>query len=98
MGSLGNSLYVAAYGYANFWISVTSISLLCGVTTAQSTFSSQAFGKKDYRLVGEYHLRSRIIIFLFNLPLMFFSIYSTEIFIGFKINEDLAKTSGMLCI
>jgi len=71
-GSLNDPIFMASVGFGTFWFNVTNLSVLIGICSALGTLCSQAIGKKDYYLCGVYHLRARVIVLLFNIPLLWF--------------------------
>ena len=67
---------VGGLGTATTWISLTASLVFIGLNTGFSAITAQAFGSKNYELVGLYLHRAiilRVIIFFFSFFLLLFS-------------------------
>ena len=56
---------INAIGMANLYINVTTVIIIIGITGALDTLASNAYGAKNYKLMGIYFHRCRYIGILF---------------------------------
>ena len=78
VGHLGvNELGAIAMG--NMWVSVTGMMIVFGGMGALDTLCSQAYGAKNYKLVGLWAQRGLLIILCLCVPIFFLWFFTTSI-------------------
>lgn len=80
---------LAAVSLATMTFNITS-SIFTGMSTSLETLCSQAYGAKNFKLVGLYYQRCFTIILIFNLPLILIWWYSGFFLKFIVIDENLA--------
>jgi len=68
VGRLGEAKYLGAATVGNMLCNITGYSLAFGLCSALDTLVSQAFGAKEYGLVGLHAQRAAVILTIFAIP------------------------------
>lgn len=71
VGRLGEAKYLGAATVGNMLCNITGYSLGYGLCSALDTLVSQAFGAKEYGLVGLHGQRAAVILTIFAIPVAF---------------------------
>jgi len=69
-------MQIAALGLAFAFSSILSFGVFFGLIDAMITFSSQAFGRKEFQVCGIYHKKAILIFimaYILTIPLYFVS-------------------------
>lgn len=93
VGHLGE-LPLAGASMANSFATVTGLSLLLGMASALDTLCGQAFGARQYYLLGIYKQRAMFLLTLVSLPLAVVWFYTGEILLLFGQDADIAAEAG----
>eukprot|EP01045_Picozoa_sp_COSAG04_P002187 COSAG04_NODE_77_length_28411_cov_8.599181_19_plen_179_part_00 len=90
VGHLGvNELGAIAMG--NMWVSVTGMMIVFGGMGALDTLAAQAYGAKNFPLVGLWTQRAIVLVFFVNIPLSLLWFYSTKPGLeAMAINSEIA--------
>ncbi|GKV09419.1 hypothetical protein SLEP1_g20926 [Rubroshorea leprosula] len=96
-GHLGE-VELAAISIANTVIVGFNFGLLLGMASALETLCGQAFGAKQYHMLGVYMQRSWIVLFLCCFLLLPFYIFATPLLKLLGQSDDVAELSGVLAI
>ncbi|KAL5558574.1 hypothetical protein UlMin_034785 [Ulmus minor] len=71
---------------------------LLGMASALETLCGQAYGAKQYRMMGIYMQRSWIVLFLFSLLLLPLFLFATPILKLVGQNEEVAERTGLVAV
>lgn len=93
VGHLGE-LPLAGASMANSFATVTGLSLLLGMASALDTLCGQAFGARQYYLLGIYKQRAMFLLTLVSVPLSVVWFYTGEILLLFGQDPDIAAEAG----
>nr|CAB3467986.1 unnamed protein product [Digitaria exilis] len=93
VGHLGE-LPLAGASMANSFATVTGLSLLLGTASALDTLCGQAFGARQYYLLGIYKQRAMFLLTLVSVPLAVIWFYTGEILLFFGQDPDIAAEAG----
>ncbi|CAN6170038.1 unnamed protein product [Urochloa humidicola] len=93
VGHLGE-LPLAGASMANSFATVTGLSLLLGMASALDTLCGQAFGARQYYLLGIYKQRAMFLLTLVSVPLAVIWFYTGEILLLFGQDPDIAAEAG----
>ncbi|XP_047064901.1 protein DETOXIFICATION 16-like [Lolium rigidum] len=93
VGHLGE-LPLAGASMANSFATVTGFSLLLGMACALDTLCGQAYGARQYHLLGIYKQRAMLILTLVSVPLAVLWFYTGNILLLFGQDEDIAMEAG----
>ncbi|KAL6909818.1 hypothetical protein ACP4OV_001477 [Aristida adscensionis] len=93
VGHLGE-LPLAGASMANSFATVTGLSLLLGMASALDTLCGQAFGARQYHLLGVYKQRAMFLLTLVSVPLAVVWFYTGEILLLFGQDADIAAEAG----
>ncbi|ESQ40991.1 hypothetical protein EUTSA_v10013393mg [Eutrema salsugineum] len=96
-GHLGE-LELAAISIVNNVTIGFNFSLLLGMASALETLCGQAFGAKNYDMLGVYLQRSWIVSFLFSILLLPMYFFASPILKFFGQPDDIAELSGTIAI
>ncbi|GLU16123.1 hypothetical protein SLE2022_325730 [Rubroshorea leprosula] len=96
-GHLGE-VELAAISIANTVIVGFNFGLLLGMASALETLCGQAFGAKQYHMLGVYMQRSWIVLFLCCFLLLPFYIFASPLLKLLGQSDDVAELSGVLAI
>ena len=79
---------INAIGIANLYVNITTGVIISGITGALETLASNAYGAKNYKLMGIYFDRCRYIASLFWLIMTVFHFFFAKIILGYlKVEE-----------
>jgi len=88
--------YLAAGLLGQMVANATGFSIVMGLGTALDTLCPQAFGAKEYKLVGVYLQRAILILTLSLFPIFFFWCFTEKILITFgNIDQEAAHLSQL---
>ncbi|KAG0609932.1 hypothetical protein M758_7G025100 [Ceratodon purpureus] len=93
VGHLGE-LALAGAALASSFAAVTGFSLLVGMGCALETLCGQAFGAKNYRMVGIYLQRGMLVLFFTAIPVAVVWFNMTQLLIAFGQDPEIAGKSG----
>ncbi|XWS21450.1 hypothetical protein CRYUN_Cryun30bG0055700 [Craigia yunnanensis] len=96
-GHLGD-VELAAISIANTVIVGFNFGLLLGMASALETLCGQAFGAKQYHMLGVYMQRSWIVLFLCCFLLLPFYVFATPILKLLGQPDDVAEMSGIVAV
>ncbi|KAK4276849.1 hypothetical protein QN277_014954 [Acacia crassicarpa] len=96
-GHLGELDLAAISIVCTFFISI-SFGFLLGMASALETLCGQAYGAKQYHMLGIYMQRSWIVMFLSSILLLPMFIFATPILKFFGQPNGLAEQSGLVAI
>ncbi|XP_021284686.1 protein DETOXIFICATION 27-like [Herrania umbratica] len=94
-GHLGD-VELAAISIANTVIVGFNFGLLLGMASALETLCGQAFGAKQYHMLGAYMQRSWIVLFLCCFLLLPFYVFATPLLKLLGQPDDVAEMSGVV--
>ena len=102
VGRIGKT-ELAAVSLAGMTANITGYCLFQGTSTSLDTLCAQAFGRKDYRLVGLHFLRCTIFLLLLFIPVAFIWVFLSKPILTLLVDDleliDLASTYlGILSI
>uniref|UniRef100_A0A0A9F185 Protein DETOXIFICATION n=1 Tax=Arundo donax TaxID=35708 RepID=A0A0A9F185_ARUDO len=95
VGHLGE-LPLAGSSMASSFAAVTGFSLLLGMASALDTLCGQAFGARQYHLLGIYKQRAMLLLTLASIPLAVVWFYTGDILLLFGQDTDIAAEAGTL--
>nr|CAB3467984.1 unnamed protein product [Digitaria exilis] len=93
VGHLGE-LPLAGASMANSFTSVTGLSVLLGMASALDTLCGQAYGARQYTLLGIYKQRAMLLLTLVSVPLAVVWFYTGDILLLFGQDADIAAEAG----
>ncbi|CAN6195226.1 unnamed protein product [Urochloa humidicola] len=93
VGHLGE-LPLAGASMANSFASVTGLTVLLGMASALDTLCGQAFGARQYSLLGIYKQRAMLLLTLVSVPLAVVWFYTGDILLLFGQDADIAAEAG----
>jgi len=74
-----------------------AISVSLGISSALDTFCPHAYGARQYRLMGCYLNRAKVILLGMYVFIAIFLFYIAEILISINQKEDVSKYAGLFC-
>ncbi|KAG6627572.1 hypothetical protein I3843_15G117500 [Carya illinoinensis] len=93
VGHLGE-LALSGASMATSFASVTGFSLLMGMASALDTFCGQAYGAKQYHIMGIHMQRAMFVLFLVSIPLAVIWGNTRYILIALGQEDDIATEAG----
>ncbi|KAJ4807072.1 Protein DETOXIFICATION [Rhynchospora pubera] len=97
LGHVG-SLELAGYALSFTVIDRFAVSILLGMASALETLCGQAFGAKQYHMLGVYLQRSWIILFACVILLVPVFIFATPLLELLGQDKAIAKEAGIICL
>ncbi|KAJ3692393.1 hypothetical protein LUZ60_012743 [Juncus effusus] len=94
VGHLGE-LSLAGASMASSFAGVTGYSLLMGSASAMDTLCGQAYGAKEYHLLGIHKQRAMIILTILSIPLAVIWFYTGEILLFFGQTPEISYEAGI---
>ncbi|XP_020251773.1 protein DETOXIFICATION 16-like [Asparagus officinalis] len=94
VGHLGELALSGASMAASFG-SVTGLSVLMGMGSAMDTLCGQAFGAKQYHMLGIYMQRALIVLTLVSVPVAFVWAFTGQILIALHQDEQISTEAGL---
>ncbi|KEH38711.1 MATE efflux family protein [Medicago truncatula] len=94
VGHLGE-LQLAGATLANSWFGVTAVGVMVGLSGALDTLCGQAFGAKEYHMLGIYLQSSCIISFIFSIIISIIWFYTEPILVLLHQSQDIARTAAL---
>ena len=83
---------INAIGISNLYINVTTVIVIVGITGALDTIASNAYGAKNYKLMGIYFDRCRYIgSFFWGMTALFHFLFARNILGYFKVKEKVIE-------
>ena len=86
---------IAGVGIAGTWLAITTFLVIMSLNGGFSTLAAQAFGSKNYELVGLYLHRSLVIRTLGLIPSIILLIYCEECLLAFGVSERSVAYAGV---
>lgn len=93
VGRLG-ALALASAALATSFTNVTGLSLLMGIGCALETLCGQAFGAKNYSMVGVYMQRGVVVLLLVSIPVTVIWCNLTSILVTLGQAPEIAEKAG----
>ncbi|KAK6119981.1 hypothetical protein DH2020_046269 [Rehmannia glutinosa] len=93
-GHLGNT-ELAASSLGNNGIQLLAYGLMLGMGSAVETLCGQAYGAKQYYMLGIYVQRSTVLLMATGIPLMFIYIFSKPILLLLGQTERMASAASL---
>ncbi|CAI9096096.1 OLC1v1032168C2 [Oldenlandia corymbosa var. corymbosa] len=93
VGHLGE-LPLSSASMATSFASVTGFSVLLGMGSALETLCGQAYGAKQYHMLGIYTQRGMLVLLLLSILLAFVWFYTDKILMAFGQQEDISIEAG----
>nr|XP_043639908.1 protein DETOXIFICATION 16-like isoform X2 [Erigeron canadensis]XP_043639914.1 protein DETOXIFICATION 16-like isoform X2 [Erigeron canadensis] len=93
VGHLGQ-LPLSSASMATTFASVSGFSVLLGMGSALETLCGQAYGAKQYRMLGIQMQRGMLTLTALSIPLAFIWFYTTTIFIFFGQDQQISVGAG----
>ncbi|XP_078152383.1 protein DETOXIFICATION 21-like [Carex rostrata] len=97
LGHVG-SLELAGYALSFTVIDRFTVSILLGMASALETLCGQAFGAKQYRMLGIYLQRSWILLFACVIILLPLFIFAAPLLELLGQDKAIAKEAGIICL
>ncbi|XP_072980771.1 protein DETOXIFICATION 16-like [Typha angustifolia] len=94
VGHLGE-LALSGASVATSFANVTGFSVLLGMGTALDTLCGQAYGAKQYRMLGIHMQRAMVVLFLVCFPLAFVWASTSQILIALGQNPEISQEAGL---
>ncbi|CAK9151300.1 unnamed protein product [Ilex paraguariensis] len=93
VGHLGE-LPLSGASMATSFASVTGFSVLLGMGSALETLCGQAYGAKQYHMLGVYTQRAMLILTVLSIPLAFIWFYTSTILISLGQDHEISIEAG----
>ncbi|KAJ4850874.1 hypothetical protein Tsubulata_007114 [Turnera subulata] len=97
VGHLGE-LPLASSSTATSFAGVTGFSVMLGLGGALETFCGQAYGAREYHVLGVHTQRAMLIVTLFSIPVCLLWVYTEQIFLVFKQDPQIAMHAGTYAV
>eukprot|EP00257_Ricinus_communis_P026545 XP_025013959.1 protein DETOXIFICATION 16 isoform X1 [Ricinus communis] len=97
VGHLGE-LSLASASMATSFAGVTGFSFLQGMGSALETFSGQAYGARQYHMLGVHTQRAMLVLALMSIPISFFWLYSGHIFLIFGQDPEISMLAEIYAL
>ena len=101
-GHIGGSVYLDGTALAISFGNVTGTSIVVGVSSGMDTLCSQAYGGKNYRLVGVYFQRAGLLLLLVCFPIWALWLNAESLLILLHQDAGVAAVAGkylrILCV
>ncbi|KAF8407735.1 hypothetical protein HHK36_006870 [Tetracentron sinense] len=94
VGHLGE-LALSSASMATSFASVTGVSLLIGMGSALDTLCGQAYGAKQYNMLGVQMQRAMFVLLLVGIPVAVIWANTENILLGFRQDPDISKGAGL---
>ncbi|KAK9678659.1 hypothetical protein RND81_11G225700 [Saponaria officinalis] len=94
VGHLGQ-LPLSSASLGTSFASVTGFYVLLGMSSALETLCGQAYGARQYSMLGVYTQRAMVVLLVFSIPLAAVWFYTTDILILCRQDHEIAKGAGM---
>uniref|UniRef100_A0A1D1Z036 Protein DETOXIFICATION n=1 Tax=Anthurium amnicola TaxID=1678845 RepID=A0A1D1Z036_9ARAE len=94
VGHLGE-LALAGASMATSFAGVTGFSLLLGMGSAMDTFCGQAFGARQYHMLGVHMQRAMFVLTLVSIPLAFIWAYTGDILMALGQDPEISREAGL---
>ncbi|XP_074321706.1 protein DETOXIFICATION 16-like [Silene latifolia] len=93
VGHLGQ-LPLSSASLGTSFASVTGLYVLLGMSSALETLCGQAYGAKQYSMLGIYTQRAMLVLMLFGIPLAAVWYYTSDILILCHQDHEIAEEAG----
>ncbi|OMO53203.1 Multi antimicrobial extrusion protein [Corchorus capsularis] len=93
VGHVGE-LSLASASMATSFAGMTGFSVMLGMGSALETFCGQAYGAKQYNMVGVHMQRAMLVLALIGLPMSLIWAFTGQIFIILKQDKEISKHAG----
>ncbi|WOG95348.1 hypothetical protein DCAR_0414663 [Daucus carota subsp. sativus] len=94
VGHLGE-VYLSAASMATSFAGVTGFSLMLGMGSALETFCGQAYGAKEYHMLGVHMQRAMLVLMLMCIPISILWSFTSNILTIFGQDPDVSVQSGI---
>ncbi|OMP02911.1 Multi antimicrobial extrusion protein [Corchorus capsularis] len=94
VGHLGK-LSLASASMATAFASATGFSFMLGMGGALDTFCGQAYGAKQYNMVGVHMQRAMLVLAFLSLPISLLWAFTGQIFITCKQDREISMHAGV---
>ncbi|KAI6686116.1 hypothetical protein NL676_032029 [Syzygium grande] len=94
VGHLGE-LPLSGASMATSFASVTGFSVLLGMGSALETLCGQAYGAKEYHMLGVHTQRAMLTLLCLSIPLAVIWLYTSDILIAFGQNVEISREAGI---
>ncbi|KAL9439118.1 hypothetical protein AB3S75_024725 [Citrus x aurantiifolia] len=94
VGHLGD-LSLSSASMATSFAGVTGFSYMLGMGSAVETFCGQAFGAKQYRMLGVHMLRAMLVLSLSSIPIAVLWAYTGKIFTTLHQDPEISFHAGI---
>jgi MATE family multidrug resistance protein len=94
VGRLGAS-YLAAMSMATSFVGIVGFDVLTGLSSGLETLCGQAYGAKQYHLLGIYLQRAIFVLLVVAIPICLASYYMAPILIAFGENPAIANNAQL---
>ncbi|XP_024044889.1 protein DETOXIFICATION 16 isoform X2 [Citrus clementina] len=94
VGHLGD-LSLSSASMATSFAGVTGFSYMLGMGSAVETFCGQAFGAKQYRMMGVHMLRAMLVLSLSSIPIAVLWAYTGKIFTTLRQDPEISFHAGI---
>ncbi|KAF8040342.1 hypothetical protein BT93_B2542 [Corymbia citriodora subsp. variegata] len=94
VGHLGE-LPLSGASMATSFASVTGFSVLLGMGSTLETLCGQAYGAKQYRMLGVHTQRAMLMLLSLSIPLAVIWLYTSDILIAFGQNLEISREAGV---
>ncbi|XP_057952474.1 protein DETOXIFICATION 16-like isoform X1 [Malania oleifera] len=94
VGHLGE-LSLSSASMATSFAGVTGFSFMLGMGSALDTFCGQAYGAKQYHMLGIYMQRAMVVLVLMSIPIAFLWACTGQIFLHLGQNPEISLQAGI---
>ena len=93
LGQLNKASLLAGVGIGNVLMNMSGLSIAVGLNGALETLVSQAYGVRDYKLIGVYLNRSRIILLAFFVPVVIFFTQTSRVLQAIGQDKEVSQNA-----
>ncbi|KAK1373823.1 Protein DETOXIFICATION [Heracleum sosnowskyi] len=94
VGHLGE-VYLSGASMATSFAGVTGFSLMLGMGSALETFCGQAYGAKEYHMLGVHMQRAMLVLMLICIPISVLWSFTSDIFTFLGQDREISVQSGI---
>ncbi|KAG8638767.1 hypothetical protein MANES_14G060800v8 [Manihot esculenta] len=94
VGHLGE-LSLSSASMATSFAGVTGFALMLGMGSALETFCGQAYGARQFHMLGVHLQRAMLVLVLTSIPISFIWVFTGQIFIGLNQDPQISIHSGI---
>ena len=93
LGHLGDPNLIAGIGLGASYLNLVGLTLIHGILMAMDTLVSQAKGAGNLELCGVYLNRSRFVLTMLFIPMVFLSFYVEKILVAIGMNPSVSNSA-----